>query len=75
MGLGQTTQMITQYAQANPNVRHIVIEHSKIWIEHFKKDHRIAPNTEIKQLECVEGSYKGDYPIKLRLFISFSTVL
>ena len=63
LGLGQSTQMITQYAFEYPLVKHLVVEQNADWAEFFKKDHEVAPNTQIKLLECIEGSFKEDSKI------------
>ena len=65
LGLGQSTHMITQYAAANPDVQHIVTEQNTQWIEFFRKDHDVAPNTTIKLLDCVESSYKDDPKVNM----------
>lgn len=56
LGLGQTTRMIAQYAAANPDVEHIVVENSKEWIDFWKRgccaDGLVIPdNTRIVRLD------------------------
>lgn len=66
IGLGQSTHMITQYAEANSNVDHLVIEQDKLWVEFFCKTSKIASNTSIKMLDYLEnGSYKEDNQIRV----------
>jgi len=50
LGLGQSTKMITQYAKCN-SVEHYVVEHDAVWIDFFKKEHDIAKNTTVVQLD------------------------
>lgn len=56
LGLGQTTRMIAQYADANSAVEHIVVENSKEWIDFWKRGCRadglaIPGNTRIVRLD------------------------
>lgn len=60
MGLGQSTELITQYAKANPAIRHYVTEHDENWIRFFRDNHFFADNSEILKQEIVHTSYKED---------------
>ena len=60
LGLGQSTRMIAQYAAANSEVRHVVVESSFEWIEFFKNScFALPPNTAI--IHCPYGTktFKG----------------
>jgi hypothetical protein len=51
LGLGQTTNMISQYVLANEDTRHLVIEHDPQWIEFFCKNRQSSfEKTEITSL-------------------------
>ncbi len=50
LGLGQSTHMITQYAAKGEGVAHRVVEHDSEWINFFKREHRLAEQSEIVQL-------------------------
>lgn len=60
LGLGQTTRMISQYAAANRQVSHKVVEHDAEWAMFFKQDFTLSPQTELIQLPLVKRSYQGD---------------
>ncbi len=60
LGLGQSTELITQYAKANSEVSHYVTEHDDSWIHFFTKTHTIAKNTKIVKQEIIHTSYKED---------------
>lgn len=50
-GLGQSTQMITQYALSDKLVnKHYVVEHDPQWIEFFCNSNKISDNTVILQM-------------------------
>ena len=51
LGLGQSTRLLGQYASANRDVLHMVVEHDPSWIEFFQKDFSLGDNTTIVQLE------------------------
>lgn len=59
LGLGQTTRMISQYAAANPDVKHFVVENDSSWIEFFKSGYEKLDNTEIVQLDLEMVQYKN----------------
>ena len=40
LGLGQSTQMMTQYAEYAEDCRHYIVEHDPAWIEFYKKKQR-----------------------------------
>ena len=58
LGLGQSTKMITQYALANPEAAHKVVEHDGDWISFYEKNNSIPDNTEIVQLDREMMPYK-----------------
>lgn len=51
LGLGQSTRLIGQYASANTDVTHIVVEHDVSWVEFFQQDFSFGSNTNIVLLE------------------------
>ena len=60
LGLGQTTRLIAQYAAANPEVRHVVVESSLEWIEFFKNgSFTFPPNTRIVHCDYGTETFKG----------------
>lgn len=58
LGLGQSTKMITQYAEQNKNIEHFVVEHDNTWIEFFKKNNTISSKTNIICLDREFISFK-----------------
>lgn len=60
LGLGQSTKLFSQYAKANKEVKHIVVEHDQEWIDFYKKENELAENTEILKLEREYRKYKND---------------
>lgn len=74
LGLGQSTRMIAQYAAANPEVRHIVVESSLEWIEFFKGSGFILPpNTRI--VHCAYGSETFNGVECVRVYENFCSSL
>ena len=64
-GLGQSTRMIAQYAAANKDVKHYVVEHDKNWIEFFGNDCILPENTEIVVLDYDFVSYKEAKKVRI----------
>ena len=60
LGLGQTTRMISQYAEADSQVSHKVVEHDIKWEAFFKRDFVLSSQTEIIQLPLIEKCYQDD---------------
>lgn len=60
LGLGQSTKLLSQYAKANKEVKHIVVEHDQEWIDFYKKENEVAENTEILKIEREYRKYKND---------------
>lgn len=58
LGLGQSTRMISQYAAACEAVEHIIVEHDQEWIDFFKNDFQLSPQSRIMQMEREMVSYK-----------------
>lgn len=50
LGLGQSTQMITQYATADTVKEHCVVEHDPDWIAFFQREYPLSAKTRIVQL-------------------------
>ena len=60
LGLGQSTKLLSQYAKANKEVKHTVVEHDQEWIDFYKRENELAENTEILKLEREYRKYKND---------------
>lgn len=45
LGLGETTKLISQYAAANEDVEHFVVEHDLDWISFYKKEFSLPANS------------------------------
>lgn len=58
LGLGQSTRMISQYAAACEAVEHIIVEHDQEWIDFFKNDFQLSPQSRIMQMEREMVPYK-----------------
>ena len=58
LGLGQSTKLISQYAAANPEVHHQVVEHDPEWIDFFRKNYNLPANTKMVRLERDFTAYK-----------------
>lgn len=58
LGLGQSTRMLAQYATANQDVEHIVVEHDPEWIRFFQNDFILSERTSIVQLDRETVPYK-----------------
>ncbi len=58
LGLGQSTRMLAQYAEAFEDVEHIVVEHDQDWIDFFKNDFRLSEHSEIVKLDLGMVPYR-----------------
>ena len=58
LGLGETTKLISQYAAANVDAEHIVVEHDPEWISFFSQSFALPANTKIENLPWGFVSYK-----------------
>ena len=58
LGLGQSTNMITQYAASNREAEHFVVEHDSDWIRFYKQGYPISEQTEIVRLDRTFVPYK-----------------
>ena len=56
--MGQSTRMISQYAASCEAVEHIIVEHDQEWIDFFKNDFQLSPQSRIMQMEREMVSYK-----------------
>jgi len=65
LGLGETTRMISQYARADKNIEHYVVEHDPQWIDFFRNSFELPPNTEIVQLPWGYATYNGTPGIRI----------
>lgn len=57
LGYGQSTRLISQYAKANQQVEHFVVEHDSNWIEFFSKKQEPFTNTRIVELDTERVTY------------------
>lgn len=60
LGLGQSTQMMTQYAEYAEDCRHYIVEHDPAWIEFYKKNNVISDFSTIVQLDLCKKQVKQD---------------
>ncbi len=51
IGLGQTSKMIAQYAAANPDVEHLIVEASRDWEAFYLRANSLSPNSRVVRLE------------------------
>ncbi len=51
LGLGQSTRMIAQYAQACDGVEHFVVEHDEKWIDFFSRSFRLPEISQLVKLD------------------------
>lgn len=73
LGLGQTTKMLTQYAAANDDVEHIVLENDPDWIKVFEKQNRISDRTKIIFSDVEFVDFKNIEPV--RVYKSFKETI
>ncbi len=65
LGLGQTTKMLTQYAAANEDVEHIVLENDPDWIRVFKSKNKVSERTKIVYSDVEFIKYKSDDSVRV----------
>lgn len=65
LGLGESTKIISQYADASDDVTHYVVEHDSNWINFFKKDFAVSHKTEIIQLPWGFVPYKEAESVRI----------
>ena len=51
LGLGQSTQMITQYAEYSQECQHFVVEHDSSWIKFYENTNDVLKSSTIIQLD------------------------
>ncbi len=73
LGLGQSTRMIGQYAEAFEDVKHLVIEHDQSWIDFFSHNFHLTEKTEIIHLDREMIPYKEAKAV--RAFHGFHDIL
>ncbi len=59
LGLGQSTKIISQYADYMDDCVHDVVEHDEDWIAHFTKTNSLSNNTKICLLEMVSKKFEN----------------
>lgn len=74
IGLGQSSLMIAQYAAANPDVEHIIVESSDEWIAAFSKTHRLPKNSKIVKLDYEMVEFPGALS-PVRVYAGFKQAL
>lgn len=72
LGLGQSTNMCSQYTKANSDISHIVIEHDTNWIDFYRRSNPLPVETEIMLLEREMKTFKD---ISVRCFKDFKEKL
>lgn len=63
LGLGQSTTMITQYANFSATAIHRVIEHDKNWIDYYQQEFEISERTEVLNLELENILFQSQYEL------------
>ncbi|MDR1482990.1 MAG: hypothetical protein LBI74_10220 [Synergistaceae bacterium] len=75
LGLGQTTNMISQYVSANENISHLVVEHDPQWIKFFYKNRQnTSEKTKIINLD-LETVFFGRDKTSVTAYKGFSEVM
>ncbi len=59
LGLGISSKIIAQYAAENPEVEHLVVETNPSWIEYYKREFTLPPNTQLILLEENDVQLEG----------------
>jgi hypothetical protein len=59
-GLGQSSRIIQQYANAFDDVNAVTVEHDKSWVHFFKASNAIEYNMNIKMLDLYDTVYKSE---------------
>ena len=59
LGLGQSTKIISQYADWHEGTNHYLVEHDKNWIAAFSKQFRLSKETHLINLDCNLSSFKN----------------
>lgn len=72
IGMGQTTKMMSQYANYNLDVKHTVIESDVDWIKFFSSSLDISGDVECKQLNYELVEYQGE---RVRCYNDFAECL
>ncbi len=65
LGLGQSTKMIAQYATSFDDVKHVVVENDKSWIDFMLKSFQLSERSSIVQLDLEMATYKEDKAIRV----------
>lgn len=65
LGLGQSTNMITQYATANIETEHYVVEHDHDWIMFYKKEYPLSRQTKVVNLNTAFVPYKETEAVRV----------
>lgn len=70
LGLGQSSKMISQYADHNSDVSYQVVEHDLHWINFFSKNFTLTKNINIVNLAFTYENYKK--AINVRVYEKFA---
>ena len=70
LGLGQSTRMISQYAAADNDVEHYIVENDQEWINYFQKNIHFSPRSKLIQLDLEMVKYKEAESV--RVFSGFA---
>ena len=60
LGLGQSTQMITQYAEYSQECQHFVVEHDSSWIKFYENTNDVLKSSTIIQLDLCKKQVRED---------------
>ena len=69
LGLGQSTQLTSQYVTSNPDTEHYVVEHDPEWISFFQREFTLSGKTQIIRLDLEFKEFKAADAV--RCFCSF----
>ena len=74
LGLGQSTNMITQYVASNNDAVHFVVEHDPEWIRFYQQEYSLDERTEIVQLDRKLVPFKEAEAVRVfdRFYESFA---
>lgn len=65
LGMGQSTNMITQYAASSIETEHYIVEHDPEWIKFYKKEYPLTKQTMIVQLNTAFVPYKETETVRV----------
>ncbi|MBN2822957.1 MAG: class I SAM-dependent methyltransferase [Coriobacteriia bacterium] len=72
LGLGQSTRMVAQYAEAHPGTTHVVVENDAEWRDFFLRSFRMGDATRLVMLDCEIVAYRGS---EVRVYAEFASAV